>query len=188
MKLQDRMDALIGREGGFSNDPADRGNWYLGKLEGTRWGITAAEARGNGYTGPMQDLPRETAVAIYEARYWREPKFDQLEAISPALADKLFDIGVNTGPSTGVKFLQRALNVLNQNGKTFADLTLDGVIGPGTLAALEAWLRLRGVEGHRVLLGMITAQQSVYYLELAERRPANETFEYGWQLNRALGG
>ncbi|RKT99489.1 hypothetical protein C7H84_31230 [Burkholderia sp. Nafp2/4-1b] len=41
---------------------------------------------------------------------------------------------------------------------------------------------------HRVLLGMIAAQQSVYYLELAERRPANETFEYGWQLNRALGG
>ncbi|WP_276208425.1 putative peptidoglycan-binding domain-containing protein [Burkholderia sp. Nafp2/4-1b] len=39
-----------------------------------------------------------------------------------------------------------------------------------------------------MLLGMIAAQQSVYYLELAERRPANETFEYGWQLNRALGG
>jgi hypothetical protein len=38
-----------------------------------------------------------------------------------------------------------------------------------------------------VLLGMVTAQQSVYYIECAEKRVENETFEYGWQLNRALG-
>jgi hypothetical protein len=34
---------------------------------------------------------------------------------------------------------------------------------------------------------MIAAQQSVFYIEAAERRPENEKFEYGWQLNRALG-
>ncbi|CAM2339809.1 hypothetical protein BVIET440_10255 [Burkholderia vietnamiensis] len=28
---------------------------------------------------------------------------------------------------------------------------------------------------------------SVFYIETAERRPENEKFEYGWQLNRALG-
>ena len=38
-----------------------------------------------------------------------------------------------------------------------------------------------------MLLGMVTAQQSVRYLEIAERNPTQEAFEFGWQLNRALG-
>ncbi|MGC3025779.1 glycoside hydrolase family 108 protein [Burkholderia sp. DN3021] len=187
MKTMSKIEALIGCEGGFSDDPNDRGNWYLGKCEGTMWGVTAAQARTSGYTGPMQALPRAMAVAIYEARYWRGPRFDELEAISSRLAEKLFDIGVNAGPVTGVKFLQRALNVLNQNEKTFPDISTDGRVGPMTIAALKAFLQVRGAEGHGVLLGMIAAQQSVFYIELAERRPENETFEYGWQLNRALG-
>ncbi|KKI39739.1 hypothetical protein VI03_06980 [Burkholderia vietnamiensis] len=187
MNVTAKIDALIGREGGFSNDPNDRGNWYLGKLEGTMWGVTAAEARAYGYTGPMCDMPRSTAVAIYESRYWRRPKFDQVDAISSTLAEKLFDIGVNTGPPTGVKFMQRALNVLNQNEKTFPDIAVDGGIGPMTITALKAFLQQRGADGHRVLYGMIAAQQSVFYIETAERRPENEKFEYGWQLNRALG-
>ncbi|WP_256258277.1 glycoside hydrolase family 108 protein [Burkholderia ubonensis] len=151
------------------------------------WGVTAVEARANGYAGPMQSMPRATAVEIYEARYWTRPKFDQVDAISSTLAEKLFDIGVNAGPATGVKFLQRALNVLNQNGKAFPDVAVDGGIGPMTIAALKSFLAMRGADGHRVLYGMIAAQQSVFYIELAERRPENETFEYGWQLNRALG-
>ncbi|MBU9380541.1 glycoside hydrolase family 108 protein [Burkholderia gladioli] len=187
MNVTAKIDALIGREGGFSNDPNDRGNWYLGKLEGTMWGVTAAEARANGYLGAMKDMPRATAAAIYESRYWSRPKFDQIDAISTTLAEKLFDIGVNAGPATGVKFMQRALNVLNQGGKAFPDIAADGGIGPMTLAALKAFLQQRGADGHRVLYGMIAAQQSVFYIELAERRPENEAFEYGWQLNRALG-
>ncbi|TKC83821.1 hypothetical protein FAZ69_22575 [Trinickia terrae] len=187
MNVTSKIDALIGREGGYSSDPNDRGNWYLGKLEGTMWGVTAAEARSNGYMGPMRDMPRNTAVAIYEARYWSRPKLDQVDAISPQLAEKLFDIGVNAGPATGVKFMQRALNVLNQNGKAFPDIRADGGIGTMTLGALNAFLTARGADGHRVLYGMIAAQQSVFYIELAETRPDNERFEYGWQLNRALG-
>jgi hypothetical protein len=38
-----------------------------------------------------------------------------------------------------------------------------------------------------VLLGMITAQHSARYIEIAEHDPSQETFEFGWQLNRALG-
>nr|WP_275691132.1 MULTISPECIES: putative peptidoglycan-binding domain-containing protein [unclassified Burkholderia] len=76
---------------------------------------------------------------------------------------------------------------MNQGGKAFPDIAADGGIGPMTLAALKAFLQQRGADGHRVLYGMIAAQQSVFYIELAERRPENEAFEYGWQLNRALG-
>ena len=180
MKLDEKIDALIGREGGYSNNALDAGGE-------TMWGITVAVARAFGYTGPMRDMPRSTAAQIYRSRYWLQPKFDLVDALSPALADKLFDIGVNAGQATGVRFMQRALNVLNQNQRAFADISVDGGIGAMTIAALKAFLAARGADGHRVLLGMVTAQQSVYYIECAEKRVENETFEYGWQLNRAFG-
>lgn len=175
-----KIDALIGREGGYSNNAADAGGE-------TMWGITVAVARAFGYAGAMRDMPRSTAVQIYRSRYWLQPKFDLVDAVSPALADKLFDIGVNAGQPKGVRFLQRALNVLNRNQRDFADIAVDGGIGAMTIAALKAFLAVRGADGHRVLLGMVTAQQSVYYIECAEKRVENETFEYGWQLNRAFG-
>ncbi|TCK43484.1 putative peptidoglycan binding protein [Paraburkholderia sp. BL8N3] len=180
MTLDEKIDALIGREGAYSNQAADAGGE-------TMWGITVAVARAFGYAGPMRELPRATAIQIYRSRYWLQPKFDLVDAVSPALADKLFDIGVNAGQATGVRFLQRALNVQNQAGRAFPDLVVDGGIGAMTIAALKAFLAARGAEGHRVLLGMVSAQQSVYYIECAEKRVENETFEYGWQLNRALG-
>lgn len=187
MKVDEYIDALVGREGGFSIDAADRGNWYLGRLEGTMWGITAAVARAFGYTGPMNQMPRETAVAIYRARYWSTPKFDQIDALDASLAQKLLDIGVNMGTATGVKFMQRALNVLNQQGKAFPDIAVDGGIGPVTMTALQSFYTQRGADGARVLRGMVAAQQSVRDIEIAEADPTQERFEYGWQLNRVLG-
>ena len=38
-----------------------------------------------------------------------------------------------------------------------------------------------------MLLGMVTAQQSVRYIEIAEHDASQEDFEFGWQLHRALG-
>ena len=67
------------------------------------------------------------------------------------------------------------------------DIAADGVLGSATLGAVQALLARRGDEGRRVLLGMITAPQSVQYLEIAERNPSQEAFEFGWQLNRAIG-
>ena len=50
------IDGLIAREGGFVDHPADRGG-------ATNWGITDAVARAHGYTGPMALLPRGRSVA-----------------------------------------------------------------------------------------------------------------------------
>ncbi len=174
------IDGVIGREGRYSNDPADRGGE-------TMWGITTATARAAGYAGPMAEMARETAVAIYRQRYWTGPGLDRLAAIAETIAVRLLDIGVNMGPPVGIGFLQRALNALNRGGADYPDITADAVLGSATLGALQALLARRGDDGRRVLRGMITAQQSVHYLEIAERNPSQEAFEFGWQLNRALG-
>ncbi|WP_218240430.1 glycoside hydrolase family 108 protein [Comamonas fluminis] len=180
MSATEYINDLIAREGGYVFDPQDSGGE-------TNYGITVATARAYGYTGLMRELPKSTALTIYLKRYWVEPNFHKVAEIYTALADTLLDFGVLAGQSTAAKQLQRALNVLNRNEQDWPDLVADGRIGTITLSALRALLAKRGKEGGGVLFGMVCAQQSVYLLELAERRPKDERFEYGWQLNRALG-
>ena len=171
------IDALIDREGGYVDHPADKGG-------PTCFGITEAVARAQGYCGAMRDLPREEAAEIYRQLYWLRPRFDEVAKRSARLAAELFDTGVNMGPAVAVTFLQRALTALNRNGKDYADLVPDGRIGDVTLAALDTFLAVRGRSGETVLLRALEALQGERYLRLAERRPANEAFLYGWLANR----
>jgi lysozyme family protein len=175
--LNTLIDALIDREGGYANNPADRGG-------PTCFGITEAVARANGYVGPMQQLPRNEAAAIYERLYWLRPRFDEVASRNWRVAAELFDTGVNMGPAVAVTFLQRALTALNRNGKDYSDLVPDGRIGAQTLAALDSFLTVRAGNGETVLLRALEALQGERYLRLAERRPANEAFLYGWLANR----
>ena len=177
----DAFDALIGpllaREGGYVNDARDAGGE-------TRWGVTVAVARASGYAGPMKAMTREQAGEVYRSRYWTGPRLDKIAAVSGAVAGKLFDLGVNMGPAVGVRFLQRALNVLNRGTRDFPDIAVDGTVGPALLGALQTFLRLRGGEGETVLLKALNCLQGARYVELAEARPANETFAFGWLANR----
>ena len=133
----------------------------------------------------MKQLPREDAAGIYRRLYWLRPKFDAIAARSARVASELFDTGVNMGPAVAATFLQRALTALNRNGQDYADLTPDGRIGAVTLAALDAFLAARGRSGgETVLLRALEALQGERYLRLAERRPANDAFLYGWLANR----
>ncbi len=170
--------ALIDREGGYVDHPADRGG-------PTCFGITEAVARAHGYAGAMRRLPRDEAAAIYRRLYWLRPRFDAVAERSPAVAAELFDTGVNMGPAVAATFVQRALTALNRNGRDYPDLTPDGRIGAVSLAALDAFLAVRGqASGETVLLRALEALQGERYLRLAERRPANEAFLYGWLANR----
>ena len=171
------IDEVIAREGGYSNHPADRGG-------PTRWGITEAVARAHGYGGPMRAFPRGEAVDIYRRLYWLRPGFDRVAALAPALAAELFDTGINMGTPIAAGFLQRALNALNRGAADYPDLGVDGRIGERTIAALAAFLARRGAAGEKVLLKAVEALQGERYLRLAEQRPANEAFLYGWLANR----
>jgi len=171
------IDGLIDREGGYASNPADKGG-------PTCFGITEAGARANGYAGPMHQLPRDEAARIYKRLYWLRPGFDQVASRSVAIASELFDTGVNMGPAVAATFLQRALTALNRNGQDYSDLTPDGRVGAQTLAALDTFLKVRGRSGETVLLRALEALQGERYLRLAERRPANEAFLYGWLANR----
>lgn len=176
--LFDRLiGGVLGREGGYVNHPSDRGGE-------TNWGITVGVARANGYTGHMLAMTRDQAVAIYRRKYWVAPGFDKVAAHSEAVAEELFDTGINMGQAVAAIYLQRLLNGLNRKGKDYADIKVDGDIGPGTLGALASFFKARGREGEAVLLKGLNALQGARYVELAEGRPANEDFLYGWLRTR----
>ncbi|MDI1296394.1 MAG: glycosyl hydrolase 108 family protein [bacterium] len=177
MDIHTLIDDVIAREGGYSNHPADRGG-------PTNMGITQAVARANGYAGDMRQLPRAMAVNLYRRLYWDQPGYAFVAERAPAIAAELFDTAVNMGAGTATGFLQRALNALNRNQQDYADLTVDRAIGARTLAALGAFMALRGKSGETVLHKAIEAMQGERYIALAESRPANEAFLYGWLANR----
>lgn len=178
--IDDLIDRAIGVEGGYTNNPADKGG-------PTRYGITEEVARAFGYAGDMRALPRPEAIRIYKMRYWFRPGFDRVNDIYPSVAEEMFDTGINMGPRTAVMFLQRALNALNRNGSDYGDIKLDGDCGPLTIQNLAAYKAKRGDEGSAVLLKALEALQGERYLRISETRPANETFTYGWLANR-IGG
>jgi len=175
------IDAVIDREGRYVNHPADRGG-------PTCWGITEAVARAEGYAGAMRDLPRAEAASIYRRLYWLRPGFNRVALRAPKIAAELFDTGVNMGTAIATGFLQRALNALNRAARDYPDVAVDREIGPRTLAALDGLLKARGKGGETVLLRAMEALQGERYIALAERRPSQEAFLYGWLANRIGSG
>ena len=176
MTIDAMLDALIRREGGYTDNPADRGG-------PTNFGITEQRARAFGYAGPMSALPRDMALDIYRSIYWTRPGFDQVAKISQRIAEELFDTGVNMGPKVAATFLQRLLNVLNRGGSDYPDIAADGDVGPMTVHALAGLLSRRIGAENAVLLGL-DALQGARYVEIAEKNPSQEVFELGWLVNR----
>jgi lysozyme family protein len=117
MKFDQAFETLLKHEGGFSDHAADPG----GK---TRYGVTEAVAREVGYKGDMRELPLDLAKRIYRDKYWDSVKAEELP---PAIRYAVFDGAVNSGPGQSIKWLQRSLGMLD-----------DGIIGPKTLAAVNA--------------------------------------------------
>jgi lysozyme family protein len=166
------VDRVLGHEGGYSNNPADRGGE-------TNWGVTEATARRFGYTQPMRIMTRPQAVEIYMQLFWRN-RFSLIASQGmQSLAYTCLDFGVNSGPGRPAEALQRALNALNGRQKRWEDVVVDGDIGHKTLTALtHAAFTLPDAE---VLLSFVVNSLRVaFVMNLAERDERQETFMLGW--------
>ncbi len=171
------IDRVVAVEGGFSDHPADRGG-------PTMYGCTEAVARAYGYEGPMRELSRDRALLIYRSRYWDALNLSSVAMLSKGLAAELFDTAVNQGPGRAGEYLQRCLNGLNRRARLYPDVTVDGRIGPMTLAALAAFIKARGTSGALALTAGCNCLQGAFYIGLAEGDESQEEFLFGWLLNR----
>jgi len=132
MNFDEAFDRLIGHEGGYSDHPSDPGGR-------TMWGVTERVARSHGFTGDMRTLTRDEAKRIYRADYWEPIRAEELPQ---QVRFDVFDGAVNSGVKQSIKWLQAA-----------AGATADGVIGPKTLAAVNAMTSDRVAKrynGHRL--------------------------------------
>lgn len=171
------IDKIIKIEGGYVNDPDDSGN-------ATNFGITEAVARRFGYKGSMRSMPRSTAFKIYEKMYWHALNLDDVEKLSPSIAQELADTGVNQGTGRAAEFIQRSLNVLNNREKLYNDIKVDNDVGNITIKTLTKYLEIRGEAGELVIFNMLNCLQGAFYVTLAEKREKDEKFINGWFTHR----
>lgn len=171
---------VLKKEGGYVNHPNDKGGE-------TNLGITKATALANkdiwakhNWNGNMKTLPVSFAKEVYRRNYWDKIKGDTLLEIHPLLADHMFDLAVNSGPTVPTKHLQEALNLLNDRQKDYKDTGVDGKIGPGTFTALRAFAKRRGEQGLEDLVLTLVAMQTRLYLSLSANNETQEAFTNGW--------
>ena len=174
---------ILAREGSqYTDHPSDKGG-------PTKYGITLAtlaEYRGGMVVAAdVRNLGELEARKIYESRYIDRPRFNLVLQVDTGIGLELIDTGVNMGVSVAATFLQRALNLFNERGRTYPDLKVDGNVGPATVAALRSFIARRGRDGIDVLLKTLNLLQGARYVEIAERHEAQEDFIYGWIKVRA---
>lgn len=163
--------SVLGIEGGWSDDARDSGGR-------TNYGITEAVAKAHRLD--VRRITKTQAVDIYVSDYWDVLCLDSIVEVCPVVAERLFDIGVNMGCGRAAEWMQRILNALNQNGWLWPDIAVDGALGDETLGAFNAYIGARGTNGCAVLVDYLRAMQGHFYIDLAERRPKDEAFVYGW--------
>ena len=167
-----KFDAILmrtlGIEGGVSDDPDDRGGL-------TNFGITTKtynaavelgiiEANENGVRG----LSLLEVKAIYYEMYWKPLNLDYVDNV--AIAEEIFDTGVNAGISKSAKIVQRALQALGE------DLERDGNLGSVTLGLVNKWIK----EAPEVFFILLNALQGTFYVEITENDPSQSKFLKGW--------
>ena len=109
-------------EGGFQKDPNDHANWssgviHVGRLMGTKYGITAVDMPGVEIAG----ITPQQASDFYKGRFWGL-YYSQITA--QPVANKLFDMGVLFGVGSAIECLQYALDLTPVDGN-FGPITLD---------------------------------------------------------------
>lgn len=175
------INEIIRIEGGYVNHPSDKGG-------PTKYGITEKVQRKNGYKGDMEELPRDFQYGIYQRDYWDVNKLTEIEKHSQKVQEEVQDTGVNMGVRVAQKFLQEALNALNQQESLYPDIVQDGLIGTKTLSALKDYFntgtKYRQENQELVLLRVLNSLQGQRYVQIQKDREKNEDFVFGWFLNR----
>ncbi|MBF0261078.1 MAG: hypothetical protein HQL97_04440 [Magnetococcales bacterium] len=178
----------MGHEGGWCNTPGDRGGeTYRGisRVYHPKWpGWPLIDRLKNSAGVPViqgADLESLNGMveAFYQSEFWVRCGCDRIG--HQGIAEELFDSAVNVGVVAAQTWLQESINILNVRFRLSGQLTVDGHIGPGTLAAVAKMLeRGTGV----LLFRLMNLAQGAHYLNLARKDPVQAKFLAGGWLDR----
>ena len=157
---------VLKHEGGFVNDPADRGG-------ATNLGITQAtlsEWRGHQVSvDDVRNLTEGEAREIYETNYLKRPKIDWLDFPYPQVF--VMDMAVNHGPGRAIKILQKTINKAG-----FGPIGVDGGMGPMTRDAAHQAQSEMGPYFQNAMV----EERKAFYEAIMARDPSQERFRRGW--------
>ncbi len=132
-EFDDIIEVVLHHEGGFVDDPDDRGG-------ATNWGVTQKvyeTFREEKCTvEDIKNMTREDAIEIYYEMFWLPSRAEELPK---EVRETYFDMVVNHGQGGAVKILQQACN---NKRKPENRIAVDGGIGPNTIkaaATLQDW-------------------------------------------------
>lgn len=189
-------------EGVYSNDPTDRGGetvYGIARKSNPHWDgwelidqmTTVLEPlNAHQMAEAMNELLSDTdevlerAEDLYKEKYWDVLKLDDMT--SQKIANELFDTAVNQGPGTSAKYLQEALNLLNNDGSAYPDLTIDGGIGKKSLAALERYMSTSNWKSRdykkveSTMVKVLNGLQFMKYHKIVTKDSEQEKYFFGW--------
>ena len=133
------------REGGFSNDPDDRGGPTMKGLSQKTLDEINERNPEWGLPKNSRDLTDEQIDGLFRSEYFDRPKIEKLAKIPgvpPQLVEQYFDAGVLQGSVSAGKMLQKSLDARlgtdlrvtrtdPKTGKVSAEY-YDGIVGPDT--------------------------------------------------------
>lgn len=179
---------LLGIEGGFVDDPVDRGG-------ATKYGISLRflkaagelDGDGDGYRDFDLDFDGDIdgrdvrQLTVGDARYLYLKHFWQAldcESWPAPIGEMLFDQGVNGGNHAARKLMQRAINAcLARTGHAMIDV--DGSLGQRTYAALDKVLKCPRL-GMNALVEAFREAVRDRYRAIVRRHPGQRRFLRGW--------
>lgn len=154
---------IIGHEGGYVNDPLDRGGeTYAGitRKNYPKWeGWALIDARKPEEDEIYEDM-KPMVKEFYRTNYWSRIG----EITSQVIATFTFDWKINSG-NKSIRALQSAVGT-----------TPDGKLGSVTIAAANAC-------NESELLAKLKAARIAFYHGIVERRPSQKKYINGW-VNR----
>lgn len=153
----------LANEGFSSNILHDKGG-------ATKYGISKRFLEGVS-GGPVSSsyvmgLTIKDAKDIYRDHFWNKPKICKIP--NERIREIVFDQGVNRGPASAIKILQRA--VVRMTGKALA---VDGLLGPKTFEVIAS------LDGDALRLSFMRECQ-ISYARLAQQDPTQIKFLVGW--------
>ena len=161
---------MIANEGGYVNDPDDPGGeTYKGvarkihsKWEG--WTMIDLLKRLSGFPANLDKDPeiQEAVEDFYEVQFWNRISGSLIS--EQAVANSIFDFGVNAGASTSSAIAQLVIGA-----------EVDGVIGNESIAKINAF-------NPNHFLAAFTVAKIARYVSIVKKRPTSRKYFFGWVL------
>lgn len=153
---------VLVREGGYVNDPTDKGGETNLGISDLRDGLADGKTDVDGDGKPdvkIKDLTKEQAGLIYQRDYWQAAKCDLWP---DGVSLFVFDSAVQHGAKKAIQLLQDAVGV-----------TSDGVAGPKTVSAVT------GADAEWLLTRCLL-RRSRYYADIIKSNASQGKYLNGW--------